>query len=78
VKGKGRAYICIFNGKGRGQRSSKGDLHLTNTGAYSMKSDALSMKSGAFSLGTDKYSMGTSPKVKARVELDHVNDLQIQ
>ena len=86
MKGTGKVYICIFDGKGcaRGERGSEDNKRITGTTDYDNKTDAFSMKSSKHHLKTSKHhlqtsahAMGTSKKGAARLKLDHVSGLRM-
>jgi hypothetical protein len=86
VKGNGKIYICIFDGKGlpRGGRSIIHNKRRTGTtaydngtSAYDNGTDAFTMGTDAFTMGTDALTMGTSKKGAARLKLDHVGGLRM-
>ena len=72
MKGTGKVYICIFDGKGgaRGERASEDNKRITGTTDYDNKTDAFSME-------TSKFHLGTSKNGAVRLKLDHVSGLRM-
>ena len=93
MKGTGKVYICIFDGKGcaRGERASEDNKRITGTTDYDNKTDAFSMRTSKFHDGTSKHhlktskhhlqtsahAMATTKKGAARLKLDHVSGLRM-